>query len=1006
MKAAPRFTPSDAAAMARAHWGLECLAAVLPSERDQNFRIDTLTGERFVLKIAQAGESRSLLECQNALLERLGASTRFTCSKLVPTRRSEAIVEVAGEGGRMHLARMLTFVPGRPLGTLPAQSNELLNEVGALIADVSNALEAFEHPAARRELHWDLRHARQTIERHIGAVSSPERNDLVSGFLPLLERHAPLFDLLPQSVIHGDANDYNILVETTGLQSARVIAMIDVGDTVQSWTIGDLAIAMAYVMLGKRDPLAAARAVLQGYVGGRGISEAEIEALYPLICARLCTSVTLAAHQTAQRPENAYLSISEAAAWTLLAQLAALNPDMAHYGFRAACGIEPHPNGAALRLALRTHAHEFGSLLDGHDIHTAPALDLSISGTHFGALPVAANAGEWMRAIDEVLRRNRATAAIGRYAEPRGWYTDPAFRVETEEAPEWRTVHIGMDLFAPAETRLFAPLDGTVHSVHDNAGHLDYGPTLILQHQLDGITFYTLYGHLARTSVAGLKPGQRWRRGDPIGALGHPVENGGWAPHVHVQIIADMLDFENTFPGVARPSELPVWTSLSPDPAPLLGIVHVPPASTSSRIDELLERREQSIGPSLSIAYQRPLVIVRGWMQHLYDELGQPYLDAVNNVAHVGHCHPRVVQAIRRQVGVLNTNTRYLHESLLRLAERLTALLPEPLSVAYFTCSGSEANELALRMARTHTGRHDVVVLDVAYHGNTTSLIELSPYKFNGPGGGGRAPYVHVVPLPDGYRGVHRGSDAEAGRAYASHVREACEKASIAAFFAEPLPGCGGQIVPPAGFLANAFQLVRDAGGVCVADEVQTGLGRVGTHYWAFETQSVVPDIVTIGKPFGNGHPIAAVVTTPEIAASFNNGMEYFNTFGGNAVSCAAALAVLDAIEEDGLQANAQRVGERMLGALRALMARHPVIGDVRGRGLYIGVELVTNRTTREPATSLAAHVVNRMRDHGILLSTDGADHNVLKIKPPMVFTADDADRVAATLDRVLQELG
>ncbi len=396
-------------------------------------------------------------------------------------------------------------------------------------------------------------------------------------------------------------------------------------------------------------------------------------------------------------------------------------------------------------------------------------------------------------------------------------------------------------------------------------------------------------------------------------------------------------------------------------------------------------------------------------MQFLFDECGQPFLDCVNNVAHVGHSHPRVVAALRRQAAVLNTNTRYLHENLVRYAERLTAKLPEPLRVCFFVCSGSEANELALRLARTHTHGRDVVVVDHAYHGNTSSLIEVSPHKFGGPGGEGAPPWVQVVPLPDPYRGPYRGYGREIGIRYAGHVREALERVrsqgrGIAAFFAESLPGVAGQIVFPDGYLAEAYRFVREAGGVCVADEVQVGFGRLGSHFWGFETQGVVPDIVTLGKPIGNGHPLGAVITTPEVAASFVTGMEYFNTSGGSPVACAVGIAVLDVIEEQGLQQQALRVGERLKAGLAGLMERHPSIGDVRGLGLFLGVELVCDRETLEPATRQAEYVVERMKECGVLVSTDGPFRNVLKIKPPLVFGDRDADRLVDTLDRVLGE--
>ncbi len=400
---------------------------------------------------------------------------------------------------------------------------------------------------------------------------------------------------------------------------------------------------------------------------------------------------------------------------------------------------------------------------------------------------------------------------------------------------------------------------------------------------------------------------------------------------------------------------------------------------------------------------------MRGAGAFLYDPTGRAYLDMVNNVAHVGHGHPRVARAGARQMSVLNTNTRYLHPSILRYAARLTATLPEPLSVCFFVCSGSEANELALRMARAATGGHDVVVVDGAYHGNTQTLVDVSPYKSNGPGGSGVPPWVRAVPMPDDYRGLYRREDPARGEKFAGHVRNAAEAIRSgggrpAAFLCESLLSCGGQIELPPGYLAAAYRHAREAGAVCIADEVQVGFGRVGTHFWGFQTQGVVPDIVTMGKPIGNGHPLAAVVTTPAIAAAFANGMEYFNTFGGNPVSCEIGLAVLDVIDEEGLQQRALVVGGRFKEGLTRLMDRHPIAGDVRGLGLFLGIELVLDRGTRAPAAAQATYVVERMKDHGILVSTDGPDHNVIKMKPPLPFSEADADRAVAAYDRILSE--
>ncbi len=436
---------------------------------------------------------------------------------------------------------------------------------------------------------------------------------------------------------------------------------------------------------------------------------------------------------------------------------------------------------------------------------------------------------------------------------------------------------------------------------------------------------------------------------------------------------------------------------------------HMPTPKTGRDSRSLLQSRREHIGKNLSISYRQPLRIVRGAMQYLFDNSGKTYLDCVNNVCHVGHCHPKVVRALHNQVARLNTNTRYLHENIVEYAEGLTATLPDHLSVCFFVNSGSEANDLALRLARNFTGQKDCIVIDAAYHGNLSSIIELSPYKFNGPGGAGCPETTQVVAMPDLYRGAYRRDDPEAALKYAAHVKNAIDAIHargrrVAAFFAESLLGCGGQIVLPAGYLQAAFQHVRNAGGLCISDEVQVGFGRVGSHWWGFETQNAVPDIVTMGKPIGNGHPVAAVVTTSEIADAFANGMEYFNTFGGNPVSCAVGMAVLDVIEQEALRENAMEVGRHLLAQLRELQKKHALIGDVRGMGLFIGVELVSDRETLTPAANEASEIVNHMKKRGILLSTDGPLHNVIKIKPPLVINKINANRIVNELDDILDE--
>ena len=541
---------------------------------------------------------------------------------------------------------------------------------------------------------------------------------------------------------------------------------------------------------------------------------------------------------------------------------------------------------------------------------SALVLDLSFGSQFLGADPASLEVEALGALVAGAMDSAGATVGIGRYDEARPIYTAPLFSGGESPLAERRAVHLGMDLFAPAGTAVHAVLDATVEAVGYNPTPQDYGGVILLKHVTSGgDPFYTLYGHLAEVPEGTLPIGSSVGEGQRIGVLGTALVNGGWPPHLHFQVMTDLLELGTDFPGVVKASTRRVWRDLSPDPAPLLGLPEVAPASDAG--ESVAERRAALIGGNVRLSYDEPVTVVRGWRQYLYDDTGRAYLDVYNNVPLVGHSHPRVVRAIQEQVALLNTNTRYLHDNLVRYAERLTARMPAPLRTCFILNSASEANELALRLARARTGRRDVIVLEHAYHGHTTNLVAISPYKFDGPGGSGREPWVHVAPIPDDYRGEFRRGDAARGLRYAEPVGTLLEAASadghpVGAFIAETLPSVGGQVELPPGYLEEVYRRVRAAGGVCIADEVQVGFGRLGSHFWGFETQGVVPDIVVLGKPIGNGFPLAAVVTTPEIAAAFDVGMEFFSTFGGNPVACAAGLAVLDVLESEQLMVNAE----------------------------------------------------------------------------------------------------
>ncbi len=1009
-----------AAALARELYGLHATARALPGEYDANFHLVAQDGAQYVLKVMHAGYRAELLDLQIAALDHLAArAPDLALPRVCPTRAGARVAEVTA-GGQPRLAWMLTYLPGTLLVDANPHTPELLASLGELLGRLDAALSDFAHPAAARELKWDLARA-AWIRPYLERIADPGHRALAARFLELFEREAlPRLPELRASVIHGDANDYNVLVDGPRSWPRRVAGLIDFGDMHYTQTVCEPAVAAAYALLGKPDPLAAAAQVVAGYHRANPLSEDEIALLFPLICARLAVSVTNSAIRKAELPDDPYVVVSEGPAWAALERLAEIHPRFAHYTFRQACGLPAVPQHERVTAWLRAEAGRFAPVL-GVDLRETPVevFDLSVGSPMLGANPRSVETAALTETLFGRMRDAGVRVGVGRYDEARLLYTAPAFATGSRPTDERRTIHLGVDLWVEPGTPVYAPLDGVVAVLANNAARLDYGPLVVLEHRSgDGDTFYTLYGHLDAWALDNLVLGQRVRRGEQIGRVGAPlpaetpdsgVSNGDWPPHLHFQIILDLLDLGRDFPGVALASQRAVWTSLSPDPNLILGIPaeRFPPREPTR--DETLARRRARLGRNLSISYREPLKIVRGWMQYLYDETGRAYLDVYNNVPHVGHSHPRVVEAVQRQLALLNTNTRYLHDNIVRYAERLTATLPAPLSVCYFVNSASEANELALRLARAHTGQQDMIVLEAAYHGHTTGLIDISPYKFDGPGGQGAKPWVHTAPIPDDYRGPYRRGDPEAGRKYAAHVAEIVARlrergVGLAGFIAESLPSVGGQIVLPPGYLEAVYRHVRAAGGVCIADEVQVGFGRLGTHFWGFEMQGVTPDIVVMGKPIGNGFPLGAVVTTPEIAESFDNGMEFFSTFGGNPVACAAGLAVLDVIRDERLQERALRVGGHLLAGLRELVERHPAVGDARGSGLFLGLELVRDRETLEPAPEEASYVVNRLRERGVLAGTDGPFHNVIKIRPPMPFSEADADLLLELLDEVLRE--
>jgi len=1032
------ITEAEAKEWARELYGLEVSAKSLPGEYDDNFHLTNeragadaarglLSASAFVLKAMHPARERDFIDLQCRALQHLAErAPQILLPRVCATKNGDNFTEITGSDGSRRIVWLLTYVPGKILAEARPHSVEILSSLGRLLGEMDAALMDFSHPAAHRELKWDFARA-GWIREHVALIADPSRRALVEKFLAQYEAEVvPAMPWLRRSVVYGDANDYNVLIGEPWPGPRKAVSVIDFGDMHHSFTVSEPAIAAAYAMLGKKDPLRAAAGVVAGYHSAFALTEPEIAVLYALIGTRLAVSVVNSALRATVKPEDAYVTISEAPAWEALERLGRIHPRFAHYTLREACGLPPVPRSGPVQRWLAAHATSAAPLLDV-DLRTAPCVvfDLSVSSTSLGGNPTAMSAATAAEKIFAELKSAHVSVGVGRYNEARLCYTSPLFGASSgsDDGPtdERRTIHLGIDVFAAAGSAVYAPLQGTVHALANNATPLDYGPVVILRHVFrDGSDkkagknageeqeLFTLYGHLTRDTLRNLRVGQVIPRGEKFARIGTLQENGGWPPHLHFQVIVDLLERGTDFPGVAFASQRAVWRDLSPDPNLLLGM----PAGVTQKepsAEETLAARREVLGKNLSVSYRKPVKIARGWMQYLYDDSGRAFLDVYNNVPLVGHSHPRVARAAQEQLGLLNTNTRYLHDNVVRYAERLTSRMPEPLRVCFIVNSGSEANELALRLAREHTRREDVIVLEHAYHGHTNTLIDISPYKFNGPGGRGQKPWVHVAPIADDYRGLYRRGDPDAGAKYARHVGELIDRArggkrEIAAFVAETLPSVAGQVVFPRGYLAEAYAYVREAGGVCIADEVQVGFGRLGTHFWGFETQGVVPDIVVLGKPIGNGFPLAAVVTTQEIAATFANGMEFFSTFGGSPVACAAGLAVLDVLQEEKLQENALRIGNYWMGRLKAMQERFPLMGDVRGSGLFLGIDLVRDRVSRVAATEEADYVVNRLRECGILAGTDGPLHNVIKLRPPLIFSEADANLFCETLDEIMQE--
>lgn len=985
-------------------WQVDATLTQLDGEYDLNFLVN---GEQpAVLKVMRADCETSFIDLQCRAFAHLSINAPdIPAPNIINTIAGELYTTVTGPDGEARVVWLLEKIEGKTYAKFKPQSTALIEDIGQVVGAVDKAWADFTHPALARDFKWNLCQG-DWIAKESAVIKDAQKKAVINDISQQFSVLKPALLAMPQQAIHNDVNDYNLIVGGSLTTVAQVTGLIDLGDMCASPRICNLAICAAYMVLDQQNPEQVLEAIVRGYHAQYPLTAQELDMLWPLLRMRLAVSVVNSTLMALDNPSDPYIIISQAPAWQFLLENN-INVELLNIRLRVVCGFEINESAARIQTWLAAQSGSFSAIL-GADLSDAPLRSLSVENCTSPQNPFDLSAKEAAEIGGDYDPEEGIW--LGYYNEPRLAYTDPAFSSGPYKASNRRTVHLGVDAFAPAGHEVHSPLAGKVEFAEYHSSYLDYGGMVILSHQTDEEdTFYTLYGHLDRDSIVTLKVGQTVEKNQVIAALGNLSSNGGWNPHLHFQLALTTQGVGNNWPGAVDPDELALFNAICPNPAALMNLTDEKTEYVGTQKAQVLAQRKAKFGENLKLTYADPVMFLRGWRHHLFDESGRPYLDSYNNVPHVGHAHPRIQAVAADQLKRMNSNTRYLHPAQTAFADKILSKMPDSLEVCFFVNSGTEANELALRLARAHSGGKDMVTPDHGYHGNTTGCIDVSAYKFNAKGGVGQADWVQLVEVADEYRGSFQSDDPKRAEKYAALVGTAIANidangGKLAGFIAETFPSVGGQIIPPKGYLQGVYQRIRDAGGVCIADEVQTALGRLGDYYFAFEQQQVVPDIVVMGKPIGNGHPIGVLVTTKAIAESFAKGPEYFSTFGGSNLSCRIGKEVLDIVDDEGLMENAKLMGAKLQNGLKALQEHHPLIGDVRGCGLFIGLDLVQNRETKAPATAASDYVKNRMREHRILMGTEGPADNILKIRPPLTIEETDVEMILQVMDQVLGE--
>lgn len=985
---APQLDVDQAAVIAHEVFGIEPTTIKdLGSYQDRNFLIRS-DDQRFVLKVAHSQTPVEALIAQNEAMVAL-ADLPVAVPIPVSSQDGQTVTSVT-IGREEHSVRLLTFVDGIPMTEFGYLSHTGAFALGRLSGSIATRLAAFDHPGAHRFIQWDIGVFDQIVDRMAPTLERDEElrvRDLAGLAHGVLER---LTSSLPTQVIHGDVTDFNVVAQRGADGRPLPTGLIDFGDLVYSWRAAEAAVTISSQLVKNlAAPLEVASHVLAGFVSESPLTAAEVEALWPMIAARACVGWVSTAYQLTQEPDNEYLRENLAVDRAVFDAVALVPFALGHAVLAQAAGADV----ASVAVAADTAAVEalacepLAPLLPGHELAGAPRLDLSV-------MSDLMSRGSW---LDLATLRSRieshrdAEVAVIEYGEAH------LFRASVNEASEPETIHLGVDVVTSAGSPVCAPVGGTLVRASDGSVRLVTG------HGFDLVIHGLAAGSVAADSLAtGLESGTEVAAGARVGEVAPVAPDAPIPSHVHLQLVRSDVP---SAPSHVRPSLASAWSVICPDPSLILGRVSV---EHPENAQDLRERRLASLAHVQKHYYDVPPRIERGWRHYLCDINGRVYLDGVNNVTVLGHSHPAVEEAVSYQLRTLNTNSRFHYAANVDFAHALLQTMPPQLNRVFLVSTGSESVDLALRLARVFTEAQDTIALRTAYHGWTAASDEVSSALMDNPRALGTRPdWIHLAEPPNLYRGPFRGDDA--GARYADDVRRIVDALAVAgtplaAFICETLNGNAGGIMLPADYLRQVYRDVRAAGGVVIADEVQVGYGRLGEYFWGFELHGVIPDIVCLAKATGNGYPVAAVVCTDEIANAFAAEGSLFASTGGSPAGAAAAIATLATIQAEDLQGNAARVGRHLRAGLQRLVDTYEMAGAVHGMGLYLGLEIVTDKESKTPATAGTEALCERLLELGVVMQPTGDYSNVLKIKPPLCIDTASADFLIDCIERALRD--